>query len=36
MAKVGVDEAKASGAIRLDEERAAPVARATTEFELVT
>jgi O-antigen ligase len=35
MAKVGVDEAKASGAVRLDEERTG-VATTTTEFELVT
>ena len=38
LAKVGVDDAKASGAMRLDEERQAggPVATTTTEFDLVT
>ncbi|MEL6981451.1 MAG: O-antigen ligase family protein, partial [Actinomycetota bacterium] len=36
LAKVGVDEAKASGAVRLDEERSGTVGRGTTEFELVT
>jgi len=36
LAKVGVDEAKASGAVRLDEERQGRAATMTTEFELIS
>lgn len=36
LAKVGVDEAKASGAVRLDEERQGRTATTTTEFELIS
>ncbi len=36
LAKVGVDEAKASGAVRLDEERQGLTATTTTEFELIS